>query len=374
MPAILHRPIRRGAAVFALAALSTLFSHPAAGAASPLESHLAASTLAPAEYVLSRLADHRIVILGESHWARADVELVRSLVPELRRRRVSLAMEFFPAELQPRIDALVSGADWDPALANEVMRLADWPYIQYREILRAAWETNRAASSDPPFRIVALAAPRDFRERRIDYDGTMAQRVVEALEHGHERVLVYCGMHHAFTRYLQVDRRSGGRAVQFMTRLGNLLWRQYGEGVFLIALHKAEWCGPGEEATTVSCAPFGGALDCAAAALGRPLAFDVTGSPVAEMKFPSTSFYTFGYPYLRFVDYADGYVLLRTLDRLEQVDLIPLEELAPEDARDPAKAAAWKKRQDVLAHPLDRPGYRNLRDLRARCAPKPAAP
>jgi hypothetical protein len=64
-----------------------------------------------------------------------------------------------------------------------------------------------------------------------------------------------------------------------------------GEDVFLIALHKPEWCGPPDDPTSLSCLPFGGAFDCAADGIGHAVTFDVIGSPVAELKFAPTSFY-----------------------------------------------------------------------------------
>lgn len=57
-----------------------------ASAADPLGDYLRSNGRPPAEYILSKLADHRVVIVGENHWFRRDTELVVSLVPELRRR------------------------------------------------------------------------------------------------------------------------------------------------------------------------------------------------------------------------------------------------------------------------------------------------
>jgi len=62
----------------------------------------------PADYLLSKLYDYRIVIVGESHWQRSDVELIGGIAQELRRRNVALAMEFFLASSQVDIDALLS--------------------------------------------------------------------------------------------------------------------------------------------------------------------------------------------------------------------------------------------------------------------------
>jgi hypothetical protein len=133
-------------------------------------------------------------------------------------------MEFFSYENQEKLDRLVSDPEWNVALANEVLRDAEWTYIEYRDILEAAWKANQTALPTPPVKVIALGPPRDFRARKIGYDVTMAQRVKDYLTDGSKRVLVYCGMHHAFTRYLQVERREGGRATEFMDRFGNILW------------------------------------------------------------------------------------------------------------------------------------------------------
>jgi hypothetical protein len=363
-----HRSL--GTASFAL--LAALFTTTALASENLVGAYIRSNGQAPADYVLSKLSDHRVVILGENHWLRNDVDLVMSLLPALRHRKIALAMEFFPSAHQGKLDTLVLAKKWDPALANEIMHLADWPYVQYREILRAAWAANQSEAPEPPVRVIAMGAPPDWRERHISYDGAMAETVSAALENGLQHILAYCGMHHAFTRYLQVDHRTQGRADRFMTRFGNILWQKFGQDVFLIALHKPEWCGPADDPTSQSCAPFGGAIDCIASTLGRPVAFDVVASPLAEMKFPAISFYAFGYPYLRFVDYTDGYIWLQPLDQLRQVDLIPLAEFSPEDAKSAEQEANWKKRQDKMSHPFDRGGWDHLGAWRSGCNTSPA--
>ena len=61
----------------------------------------------PDAYVLSKVAGHKIVILGENHWLRRDAELVTSLVPELRSRGAGLALEMLRAGDQEKIDQLL---------------------------------------------------------------------------------------------------------------------------------------------------------------------------------------------------------------------------------------------------------------------------
>lgn len=315
----------------------------------PLRAYLRAEGKPPADYVLSRLDDHNIVILGEGHWLRRDAELVVSLVPELKRRGVALAMETLQASDQEKIDALIAAKEWDVTAANALMKSANWPYVQYRDILEAAWCAK--------LRVIALSPPWDFREKGIRYDPFLADRLAALAVDEEHRVLVYCGMHHAFTRYQQVDRRRNGRATEFMDRFGNILWRKYGQNVFVIALDTPMWCGADKPESRM-CLPFNGAIESAAEG---PVGFDILNSPIAELKFPPESFYSFGHPLLRFIDYADGYIWTEPVARLRMVDLIPLADYSPDEASDEKRIAYWKKRTEDLANPLARPAWQNLK-------------
>lgn len=309
-----------------------------------LQEFLAGSGSAPAAYVLSKTADHRVVIVGENHWQRADVELVGSLVPGLKEQGVALAMEVLHAANQKDIDALIAAEQWSEPLANSILRAAAWPYVQYRDILKAAWRAK--------LMVIALGPPEDWRKQGIGYDEFMAERVLAYAKDDQHRVLAYCGMHHAFTRFLQVERRRNGRATEFMDRFGNILWRRLAEDVFLIALHKPDPCGEGENVYGKLCAPLDGAIDCAAKQNGgKPVAFDILGSPISEAKFPATSFYAHNHPLLRLIDYADGYVWSGPVDAIARVDLIPLAELDPASANDAKKQAEWAGEAERLAHP-----------------------
>jgi heme-binding uptake protein ChaN (Tiki superfamily) len=316
--------------------------------ADPLADYLRQSGKSPAEYVLSKLDGHRIVIAGENHWQRKDAELIAALVPDLHRRNVALAMEVLLASSQSDIDKLIAAEEWDQALANKIMQVADWPYVQYRDILRQAWKAK--------LKIIAIGPPEDWRKQGIRYDEFMATRVRDYATDDAHRVLVYCGMHHAFTRYLQVERYRNGHASEFMDRMGNILWRQFAQDVFLIALHKPSGCGTGESAFATLCAPLGGVIDCAAVANGStPAGFDILGSPIAQTQFDAKDFYAKGHPLLRMIDYADGYVWQQPVDEITMVEVI-----SPEDP-------AWEKRAADLANPKKRASWATLPEWRAAC-------
>jgi hypothetical protein len=145
--------------------------------------------------------------------------------------------------------------------------------------------------------------------------------------------------------------------------MGNILWRRFGQEVFLIALHKPEWCGPPPNATSLFCAPFDGVIDCAAAA---PAGFDILGSPIAQLLFPAKSFYALNHPMLRLIDYADGYIWTRPVDEAALVEIIPLEEWATELTT--KERAAWEKWKLDLECPLQRrPSWAQLAKWRETC-------
>lgn len=286
----------------------------------------------PLEYVLARAAAHKVTILGEAHWLRQDANLVVGLVPGLQKAAIDLALEVFPAAEQARIDDIIAAPEWKEREANAVLRTAQWPYREYRDILKAAWSANRGV--ERRIVIVALGPPQNWREALLPlgqtYDSFMADLVAKHIEKTKRPVVVYCGMHHAFTRYYQAELSLTGRANAYMDRTGNILSRRFGERVFLIALHKPIWRGDPEKPTYGL--PFAGRLDCAAATSGRPVGFDVVGSPLAGLTFAPDDYYSFGHPGLRFVDYTDGYVWPGPLESFGPAAIIPLNEYAPDAA------------------------------------------
>jgi hypothetical protein len=338
--------------------------------------------MAPVSYVSARLETHRVVILGEAHWTRHDVELMSALIPELRRKEAVLALEMFSASNQELLDEIVSADRWDEARAMKVVRDAAWPYREYLDIVHAAWEANRAPG--PPIRILALGPGLDWREtlpKGVTYDSFMAAQVMDALRGGAKRVVVYAGLHHAFTHYHQPELDLSGRARGFMDRAGNILRRELGVRVFMIALHKPLWCG---EEPWSYCLPLDGAIDCAAATLGRPVGFDLAGSPFGPMELGPSSYYAHGYPSLRMIDFADGWIWFAPVESYELVELIPLTEFAPDAealeyvlahspfANDKQSLEelekSWERESERRRSPLESRGWWTVAGWRELCA------
>jgi hypothetical protein len=291
------------------------------------------SARTPADYVLSKLESHRVVLFGESHWVANEVELVAGIVPRLPNVGArTLAVEVFPAAMQERLDEVVNGNAWDEAGAVAVLRAAEMPHVEYLEIIRAAWLTNRE-NGPGTLALVAMGPGPDWRKtlpEGEDYETFMADRIRHALNRRGGSLLAYLGLHHAFSRYVQPESTTDGRAWRFMVRSGNLLWWEMGEALFVIGTHRPFQCW-NEEAWDY-CVPFNGVIDCASDRAGRgAFGFDTARSPFAELRFDSRVIYAGGYPDLRLVDFVDGWVWLGPIDELRQTRLIPLKEYAPDE-------------------------------------------
>jgi heme-binding uptake protein ChaN (Tiki superfamily) len=113
------------------------------------------SANAPVDYVLEKVEQHPVVLLGEAHWTRHDVELVVALVRPLAARGIVLAAEFWPAREQEQLDRLIGASEWDAAPAMRLMRAAAWPYREYLDILQECWRANREHPGS--MRLIGLA-------------------------------------------------------------------------------------------------------------------------------------------------------------------------------------------------------------------------
>jgi len=307
--------------------LALLLAPAALGAAGPF----GPSPSDPADYVIEKTKRYPIVLLGEAHWIRHDAMLVSEIVPRLAEHRIVLGMETLRAGDQAAVDRLLSEPEWDEAAAMRLMRSAAWPYREYLDILLEAWKANRATAES--MRVVALGPDPDWREtllraKGVSYDAFMADLVATEVAAG-RHVLVYCGLHHAFTRYHQPELDLEGHATAFFNRAGNILRRRFGGRVFLITLHRPLWCG---KEPWAYCLPLSGAIDCAAAETRRGVGFDVSGSEFARQVVDRNVYYAHGYDDLRFGEMSDGYVWTKPIEQYELVRLIPLSEFAPNDA------------------------------------------
>lgn len=343
----------------------------------------------PAGYVLGQFKNHRLVMLAEPHWIAHDVALLRDIIPKLRAAGVNtLAAEWVRANQQQAVNELMNSATWNQPLAIQIMRGSSWPYADYLQVLRQVWETNRnLVTGQQPLYFLAFGPAADWRETLIpagmDAEKFMAALLSKRLDAGSSNhILAAVGFHHSFTRFLQPDLPEGNRAMRFNDRMGNILWRTYGQNIFSIVLHHPWYCRKGGKWDR--CLPLDGAIDCTGARLRRPFGFDVAASPFAGSRIDNDVWYGVGQPFLRLDNLVDGYIWTKPIEDYKSVSLIPLDQYAPDAealksvmAENPVTDAAiksrsdaqreWKKRGVELGDPLASRGWDRLKDWRRVC-------
>jgi len=290
----------------------------------------------PEDYVISKFKDHDVAILGESHRIKHDQELIQCLIPMLYKHGIHvLGWEFARAVDQTLIDSLLNGEDWNETLGRKILFLDGiWGYRDYLDILEVAWRFNRTLRENkPPFRVIGVSCDWDFSLFKTEEDQrdpeirkqvhhgctevNYAEQILKEVNHGN-KVLVHCGMHHAFTRYKQPVMDENGKFIRWSPdiRMGQAIFQHLSDRVFCISLHYA-W--PLRSKSNWYCKPVNGVIDSAMSIAGPdvyPVGFDVVGTPF-ECLGDSQSFYSVGYEDFKLSDFCDGYIFRKPFGEYE---------------------------------------------------------
>lgn len=312
---------------------------------SELKNYLLSRGKAPLDYVLGKFEAHDIVLLGEMHYIRQQVELYHRLILLSPEHGVTLfATEFGRREDQVLIDELLGKEQFDVALAKRIMlhQEAFWGYREYLDIYRLIWEQNRKNPPDKQIRCIGLNDPYNWKlynkicreqqrkpnaeEIKVIWKDCDEKNWLHALNQyhvpGQTKVLGIMGSHHALTRYREPDyTEEDGRRVFAgfeQVRFGNHVHAEYGNKVCNICFYdpweSLEVDGPSQ-------APGGGIIEEIISPHFSELAFDLKGSPVGEL--PDDSFYSLGYEDFRLKDIADGMIYTCRFSEFKNVTPIP---------------------------------------------------
>ncbi|MGB7296086.1 MAG: hypothetical protein WBC70_10900 [Candidatus Aminicenantales bacterium] len=346
------------------------------------EDYLDAHVSDPLAFVARKFEDYDVVLLGEIHHRKQDVEFIKALIPYLYKRSGVdiIGWEFGASDLQNEVDALVDAPEFDERKAIWILRTSKvyWNCQEYLEVFRVIWRLNRDLtpgrgrvrflqldyvrnerkqySPDPKVR-------KEEKKRLLDRDRHMADIMdKEVLQKG-KKALWYSGLHHAFTKYRQprffFRHRTGNKR-----RAGNFLFDRYPGRVGTVALH-----APAMSRLSILSDlfpslfsikfyfPFGSVIDKVYAGRKQPFAFDTGGSPFGELK-DNYSYYSVDHwGGLKLKDFCDGYVVPCSFAESEAVssipDWIPSEDVYEEvkaTQLSPATASKFKTRTDFLKH------------------------
>lgn len=298
------------------------------------------SALSPDKYIFEKFKNSDIILLGEDHGIKQNLELLASLIPGLYQAGVyNIGMEFGAFEMQAKLDSLLIAPTYNEKLAREMMYYynAGWAYQEYIDVYRAAWKFNKTlARNAKPFRILNISYHYDWSkftggQRTPDMmegifpkgtpDKFRADIVANEVLDKKEKILLLVGMPHAFTTYkfCHPDFLRDNFVDCDQDWLGQRLLRKYPGRVLHILIHRPLDNYPNK--TPYLSSPANGAIESIMQLNGnKPIGFDLGNSPIGKL--PDDSRYSLGYQNLSLGQIADGYIFLAPFSELQGCTII----------------------------------------------------
>jgi len=295
-----------------------------------LEEYLDENYMSPEDYVISKFKDHDIVVIGEYHRIKHDVELIHYLIPMLYENGIyTLGIEFARREDQFLIDSVLNSPTYNENLARQITFnfLATWGFQEYVDIYNVAWQLNQTLpEGSREFRILGLSDSPDWSIIKTQEDmenqsimqqvwkgcgeDLWAKVILDSVVAKGEKALIYSGIHHAFTEYKQpVYDEEEQIFIGFQdNRMGNFIYNEIGKKAITIYLHAPWFSSQGYNEPMVY--PVDGIIDAVMAEISleyRRVGFDTKDSPFGELP-GETSIYKYGYDYFTLDMYCDGYI------------------------------------------------------------------
>ncbi len=283
----------------------------------------------PKEYLVSKFKNYPLVLLGEDHAVKENLEFVKSLIPELYQAGVyNLCMEFGAFEKQKELDELLNAKIFDERKAKDMFFYYNvgWAYKEYFDIYKAVWEFNKTLKPDAKkFRIVNLSyqyrwenfkggARTPENMKAVFNLGTPDQFRTEIIKKEiidkNEKALIYMGHVHVFKKYrmpiLKVNSDDFCDYDEGM--VGNRLYKLMPGKIFNIMFHTPMFSKTQYNPAYVS--PANGELENALQKINYPqIGFDLINTPIGKLS--DNSFFSFCHPDFKMEDFFDGYIFLK---------------------------------------------------------------
>jgi heme-binding uptake protein ChaN (Tiki superfamily) len=278
--------------------------------------HLKAHSQSAEDYVVSRFQTHDVVFLGEEHLTRPRLLFLQRLIPLLYRAGVhTLGYEMANTDDQQEVDRLVNAPAFDEAAAFETLARWDfmWPYQEYADVFRAAWEVNKGLPAGAPrFRILALDVRPDYRrllpgmdpksyesrglivggDRDLVRNVRMADVLRQEVVRKGIKALVFNGGGHSQTRYRRPSRDSSGPRRM---SVGYMIHSQIGDRAMSVMVIGPQPAGK-DAVTDLVMACLAPGVDSGG--------FDTKGSPLGAVLMKA------GPDTVRVEDFFDGYAFV----------------------------------------------------------------
>ncbi len=306
---------------------------------------LARHAMSPVEFIVDACKKHELVVIGEHHYIKDYLELVRDVLPRAYKEagvRV-LGLEVCNAEDNAKLKRLVTAKAYDAALALEVARNQDWGlwgYKQYWDLFEAVWRLNRGLTEGAEsMRVVGIDKQMDFQldalwrgnqlkdpaliekaKNQPDIykrDDWLVENIETSILAPGARSIVLIGFNHSFTHYAQPKLGKDLKLETEWPRATYVLHEKYGDKVYQVGLH-GPYLSPAQIDKTYK-GPEPVIVDLIekimAAHGGKPVGFEVAGSPFEGLR-DEHAYYFHWQPKVKFGDLCQAFVFLKPVKQL----------------------------------------------------------
>ena len=319
----------------------------------------------PTDYVIDKLKQYNIVMIGEDHWLKDHPQFISDLIKAIHKEKGVeldyLAIEFGNAGDQPLADEFIASPIYREDLAIQILQngpdFCGWPYQEALDVFKTVWEENKKHLEKKPIKILLTNNPyrtkardgesldcllkqdEEFLTSRISRDPYMARVLEKNIIADDLKAIYYCGGAHSsyLIRGYAYDEETGN-CLRYLPA-GLLLKTLYPELVFSIEL----WGSNKDRAYYPSTNPddwdrfLDGKMDEIFRRNGNnPVGFDITELPFSNIR--EGDYYMFWergnretfkkeYPKCyekigdtvdrKISDSNDGYIFLKPLDQYE---------------------------------------------------------
>lgn len=293
--------------------------------------------------IIKEFGESDIVFLGESHRKKQHASFVNNLLPTLYQHGIRIIFSEFANYSDTRlIDSILTAPNYDEQLARKIIHASgwDWAYKEYVDLYKAAWNLNNGLNDNQkPLRIIGLQpdinysaitseqdwdSPQKRQEYWNETDSTSWLAIIEKESLSkNQKALVYCGRHHAFSKFHHPIVIKGEFVRFENNREGTQLLNRHGKNVSTVLLHSF-WSDTSNVFPT-AIIPFNGVLDSIYynnSNKNKAYGFQTNDSKLGNL-IDSTSLYSIGRDTVRLKDICDGYIVLNPVCDLSIVSLIP---------------------------------------------------
>lgn len=295
----------------------------------------------PLRFVADKFDDHDIVIIGELHKRKQDLQFFSELIPYLYQTKgiKTIGWEFGATDYQQDADSIVTAPEFDRKKAIALMRNSNyyWRYEDYLNIFKIIWQLNKNIAADSnkikflqlnkPYvpRLWNAADPGvRLKERQNGFDIAAPVIVEKEAIQKNKKVLIYCGLHHSLTKFktpkLFFLKDNDGRA-------GQRLCEKYPNRIYQICLlspFPPRWLVYNEfthrDAGFVY--PFDAEFNQLYDSIRKPLAVNSSNETFAGVK-DYNSFYAFDRARgVSLKEFCDGAIFLSAFENIEPASAI----------------------------------------------------